>query len=288
MITKALKNTKNINKVCLSLCLTFSLSSCQIGETASGDISAIKNIIEQDAERAYQQKIDLEMTIQISFANNTIKYNQLINNYYKNLNENTNFVLDLIEIQRDILKNGNNIDKNLLLNSIGELQKHIDKVYEEVIRETGFYNNIEKERANTNILKLFTNSYFNNFDKSSNEARDLILTKLASDIVNTEITVTTYIYNAYKNSGCTNAVIVVPEKTEYKVGENYEANIYFTTKDTTKPADIVANGLPVKDGHLVIPCTKTGENTVEGSYTIKKDDRSQIKYEFQSKYKVSK
>lgn len=289
MNTKAQKHIilQFIPRLCISACLTFSLNACQMGESASSDVSAIKIVFEKDAEKALQQKMNIEISLQMSFANNPSKYNKLINTYNE-LNENTNIVLDLIEHQRDNLKAGNNVDTNSLLNSIGDLQKKIEDIYALTIQETYSFIDLEKERVNTDIVNVFTISFFSHFDKSSNEVKDLLLAKLANDIINTEIKVANSIYNAYENSGCINAIIVVPNKSEYKVGENYEANIYLATKDTTKPAEITANGFPVKDGHLVIPCTKAGENIVEGAYTIKKDDGTRVQYDFQSKYKVTK
>lgn len=287
MKTKVKKGVKLlfISKVCLSACLIFSLNSCK---NASSDISAIKNIIEQDAERAYQQKTNLEKTLQIRYDCNTSKYDKLVNKYYKELNENTNNVLGLIDDQRKNLENGNNVDNELLKNSIDNLLKNIDSIYEVANRETGSHNDLQKNRENTEITKVSISKFFNNLDNSSKEVKDLLLTKLASDIINTEVTVTNNLYDAYKNSGRINAILVVPEKTEHKVGENYEARVYLATKDTTKPAEVIANGASVKDEHIVIPCTKVGENIVEGSYTIMEDDGTLVQYIYQSIYTVTK
>ena len=277
-----------ISKACLSVCLIFSLNSCQMGDSAANDLSAIKNIIEQDAERAYLQKAVLEETLQASYALNISKYGNLVNIHYKELNESINNILDAIDGQRKNLKNGKNADNDVLLNCIGKLQQSIDRIYEAANQEIGFHYALQKDWANTDITKVFPSKFFNDFDNSSKEVKDLLLTKLASDIINTEVTVTNNIYDAYKSCGCINTVLVVPEKSEYKVGENYEARIYLATKDTKKPAEIIANGTPVKDGHLIIPCTKVGENLVEGSYTLNKDDGTIVQYNFQSKYTVTK
>lgn len=276
--------TSTLTKYFICGCIAGTFFSCQTN-TSSTEMTVLKNCIENDLETAQQQRLELSLSLQQYYAENPQKFQELNNNHYKNLSEATNAMLGQIDAERQKVKAGKNANKNELMAAIGEYQKEIDKIYGEV----------NKKRPGKQIPSIKIDASSNailssdDFDKSSVEVQNIVLAKLANDVINTEIKATkclidTYRYGEFTFNQCQAVVLA---KDQYKVGENLDAYILLAARDTTKPAEIMVNGKVIDGPHLVMPCTSVGNKTLQGSYTIFSETVMYV-FNFQYDYTVTK